>query len=217
MVYRAVRTAKLRDFSFFRDVDNAKNLKDQKQLWARIYDELAACDGFLIDVTHVQDAPNIVELGMAFALRKQIIVVKKAGSKYDSYINGIANDIIEYENEKDLAGKLKQFDDQRVFGTTDTFVMLGLLLLFGAIIGYVLAQIYIPLGIAGPALYWLVLRKIFVQIRDFDRLIIYIPLIFLWLAVFYWLKNDFMLLALAWLVSFWVIALTVLRKLKLSL
>ena len=196
---------------------NVKKIKDKKRLWARIYDELAACDGFLIDVTHNKGTANIVELGMAFALHKQIVVVKKAGSKHDTYIEGIANEIIEYENEKDLATKLKQFDDQRVFGTTDTFVVLGLLLLLGGFIGYLLAQVYIPLGILGSTLYWLVLRKIFIQVRDFDRLIIYIPIIFLWLAVFYWLKNDFMLLAIAWLVSFWVIALAVLRKLKLSL
>lgn len=217
LLYRAVRAAKLRDFSFFRDVDNAKDLKDQKQLWARIYDELAACDGFLIDVTNSKDTATIVELGMAFALRKQIIAVKKAGFTHDAYIDGLANDIIEYEGEKDLASKLKAYDDQRVFGTTDTFVMLGLLVLLGGFIGYLLAQVYIPLGIIGAVLYWLILRKFIVQIRDFDRLIILIPFIFLWLAVFYWLKNDFLLPAIAWLVSFWIVALIILKKMKLSL
>lgn len=214
---RAVKAAKLRDFSFFRDVKDAKEIKNQQELWSTIYDELAACDGFLIDVTDDLHRSKIVELGMAYAMRKSTIVVKKFGVKHDPFIEGIASNIIEYTDGKDLANKLKAYDDERVFGTTDTFVMLGTLLLLGGFMGYMLAQIWIVAGVIVPILYWLLLRKLFAQIRAYDRLVVYIPIIFVWLSGFFWLKDMYMTAALAWLITYWIVALFILKKLKLSL
>lgn len=217
LISRAVKAAKLRDIVFHRDAKHSNNLAEANNRWLQIRDELASCDGLLIEASNRPDEANIAELGMAYAMRKNIIAIKKAGNVHDELIDSLASRVIEYTDEKDLTHKLKQYDNETVFGTTDTLIMLSILVLLGGFMGYWLMQLWLPLALIGPVIYWAILRTLFVQIRAYDRLVIYIPLSVLWLGVFYILKDDFMLLSLAWLASYWVVAIIILKKLKLSL
>lgn len=217
LIAKAVRAAKLRDFVFQRDVKRSKNLEGGYDPWPQIRDELASCDSLLIDVSDRPGEANIAELGIAYAMRKNIIAIKKAGKIHDELIDSLASRVIEYNDEKDLTRKLKRYDDETVFGTTDTLIMLSILVLLGGFIGYWLMQFWFPLALVGPTVYWIVLRTLFVQIRAYDRLVIYIPLSVLWLGVFYVLRNEYVALSLAWLASFWVVVIIILKKLKLSL
>ncbi len=206
------------DFSFVRDVEHYKYTFDNpKELWERSYDEIGACDALLVDVSDHPTGGRLVETGIAYALRKPIIVTKKHGVDHKQLFDGVASVVIEYEDDKDLTRQLKKYEKDHNFNMTDKSILLVMFLMLGGLIGWVLGQFFIPLAFVGAIGYWLIVRRIFASMRSFDRVVIYIPLIFVWLAGFFLLKTAYIVLAFAWIVGFWLVALYVLRKLKFSL
>jgi len=215
---KAVRDAGMKDFSFIRDVEHyKKTFDDPKELWARAYDEIGACDALLMDVSDYPTGGRMVEAGIAYALRKTVIIVKRPGVKHKGLFDGIAQTIITYDSDKDLTQQLKHFDKERTFDTTDKSMLLLLLLLGGGALAYAAAQVWIPLAGMAALAYWLVIRQFFVLVRAFDRVVIYVPLIVLWGSIYFWLTSLNMMVALAWAIVFWIVTLPLLQRAKFSL
>lgn len=214
----AVKAAGLTDFSFIRDVEHYKHtFDDPKELWARAYDEIGACDALLIDVSDHPTGGRVVEAGIAYALRKPVIVATKRGVQHKGFFDGISSSVIEYDNMKDLTAKLKKFRQDRDFTMTDRSAMLIMFLLLGGIIGWILSQFFIPLAVVGTVAYWFLVRHLFTPLKAFDRIIILIPLAGVWLAGLFLLRSFYVAFAIAWGVGFWIAVLYILRKAKLSL
>ena len=214
----AVRHAGLKDFCFIRDVEHYRHaFDDPRELWERARDEVGACDSLLVDVSDYPTGGRLVEAGIAYAMRKPVIVVKRQGADYKPLFDGIASTIIEYVDHKDLTRQLRQYDKDVNFTVTDKTGLLAILLLFGAAISWGVAQIFIPLGAVAAILYWFVVRWALPSMKVFDRVVIYIPLVLVWVAGFYLFMPVYMPLALAWLVCFWIVTLFIVKKLKFSL
>jgi nucleoside 2-deoxyribosyltransferase len=214
----AVRDAGLKDFCFVRDVEHYKHVFDNsKELWAKTYDELAACDMLLIDVSDYPTGGRLIETGMAYALKIPIVVIKKPGTEYKEFFDGVSEKVIEYDSYKDLSHQLKKFDHDRSFNVTDKSAMLIMFLLLGGVIGWLAAQIFILLAAAVVTIYWFIVRHFFASMRAFDRVVIYIPLALIWLGGFYVLQHADISFVLAWTIIYWFVALLLLKKMKFSL
>lgn len=215
---KAVQDAQLKDYWLARDCALDKKLLDNpKDRWSVIRDEIGACDALLIDVTNPPSDNRLVEIGIAYSQRLPVIVVKRQGVEHKALMDSVSEKVIEYSDYKDLTRKLRVFDRDRLFSVTDKSALLVMFLLVGAAIGWQLAQFFIPLALIGMIAYWMVVRQIFASMRAFDRIVILIPLGALWLAGLYWLKGVSLPLAIAWTLVYWIAALMVLRRLKLSL
>lgn len=214
----AVRAADMNDFCFIRDVENYQHtFDDPKELWQRAYDEILACDALLIDVSDNPTGGRMVEAGIAYALKKRVFVVVKKGVSYKGLFDGISSTVIEYETHKDITKDLKKYEQDSNFNVTDKAMLLGLLVFGGVAIGWVVGQLFVPLGIVAAVAYWLIIRKLFASIRLYDRLVIYVPLVAVWLWLIPILFAVEPLLAWGWIIGYWLVVLAVLQKLKFTL
>ncbi|MFA6463617.1 MAG: nucleoside 2-deoxyribosyltransferase [Candidatus Paceibacterota bacterium] len=105
----AVRTAGFEDFSFIRDVEKyQKVFRDPKELMKRAKEEIEKSDALLVDMT---DKPTgrMIEVGIAYALGKKIIVIMKKGTEIKDTTRGIADVVIEYDKISDITLELKKF------------------------------------------------------------------------------------------------------------
>ena len=196
----AVREAGMTDFCFIRDIERYRHtFDDPKELWARAFDELAACEALLVDVSDQPSGGRLVEAGMAYALKKPVIVVKRHGITHKKLFDGLASSIITYTDHEDLSKQLKKYGDNRAFGLVDKWAVFILFLLAGGALAWLASQIFIPLALVAAVIYWLVARRLFAPLQAFDRVVIYIPLAVVWLAGFYLLQPVYSPLALAWL------------------
>lgn len=215
---KAVREAKLVDFSFVRDVENYKQTFDDEQsLWSRVDDEITACNAILVDVSNRPSGDRLIEAGIAYAKHMPIIIVRRRNAAHSSVLDGIASAKIEYVDYKDLTSQLHAYESERNFSVNDRVTTLVAVVLVGVLFGAAVAQVYIPFGFLASVLYWLVVRWLFPTMRSFDRVVVYIPLAFMWLGVTYVLSPIYMPLAIAWLLGFWIVAIAILRNIKFSL
>jgi nucleoside 2-deoxyribosyltransferase len=106
----AVRSAGMVDYNFIRDASNYEHtFDDAKELYDVARQKLEECDALLIDASDSPSGGRIVEVGMAFALRKPIFVIAKKGTPLKEFYAGIASLIIEYENIRDIIDPLRQY------------------------------------------------------------------------------------------------------------
>lgn len=95
------------DFSFIRDVENyQKVFDDPAELWKRARQEIVKCDALLIDVTDAPSGGRVIEAGIAFGLRKPIIVLVKEDAEYKGFFDGIAIKVIRYKSFQDAQTQL---------------------------------------------------------------------------------------------------------------
>ncbi len=103
-----VRKSGFEDFCFIRDVENyEKVFDDAHELMERAKEEIAKCDVLLIEY----DGPGhgrMVELGMAYAMSKKVVLITKEGTFVKETISGVTDKIIEYKNLEDIATPLSQ-------------------------------------------------------------------------------------------------------------
>lgn len=214
----AVKAAGLEDFNFIRDVEHYKHTFDNpKELWQRTHDEINACDALLVDISDHPTGGRLVEAGIAYALKKPVIVIKKPGVEYKTLFDGISSTVIEYKNFKDLTNQLKKYDDNRNFNFTDQVMILVVLLILGFGIGWTVGQLFWPLGFIAAVVYWLAVRRFIPSMRAFDRLVAYIPFAILWVVGFTLLLELNQTFAWAWGIAFWFVVALILKKLKFSL
>jgi len=214
----AVHKAGLHDVNFARDIEHyEKTFDNPKQLWAKAYDEIAACDALLVDVSDHPSGGRLVEAGMAYALGKTVIVTKRRGVQHKAVFDGIARTVITYDDYHDLTRQLKRFEKDQNFNMTDKTMLLLVFLLGGGVLAYLAAQLWIPLAPIVAIVYWLVVRWLVAPLRAFDRVVIYIPLVAIWAGGWMWLNTINMTAALAWAIIFWIVALPLLQRAKFSL
>jgi len=100
-----VQKSGFEDFCFVRDVD--EKFQDAHELMQRAKEEIATCDVLLIQY----DGPShgrIVELGIAYALDKMIILITKEGTFIKETILGVTDAVIEYNQLEDIVTPLAQ-------------------------------------------------------------------------------------------------------------
>lgn len=92
-----IRQAGFEDFCFVRDVEHYTHIfTDPHELMQRAFEEIRKSDWLLIDVTN-KPTGRAIEAGMAFALKKKIVVIMKKGINIKDSVRGIADKIIEYD------------------------------------------------------------------------------------------------------------------------
>jgi nucleoside 2-deoxyribosyltransferase len=103
-----VRQSGFEDFCFIRDVENYQHtFDDPKELMKKAFEEIQKSDWLLIDMT---DKPTgrAIEVGMAFALNKKIVIIMKKGTKIKDTVSGISQAIIEYDKVDEIVSGLKE-------------------------------------------------------------------------------------------------------------
>ena len=106
------RSVGFEDFCFVRDVENYEKIFDNpKDLMRRAKEEIEKSDALLIDVS---DKPTgrAIELGIAYALNKKIIVIMREGTPIKDTVRGVADLIIEYDDIADITVGLKEFTNR---------------------------------------------------------------------------------------------------------
>jgi nucleoside 2-deoxyribosyltransferase len=102
-----VRKAGLEDFCFIRDVElYKKTFDDPVELWERARLEITNCDALVIDVSDAPSGGRVVEVGIAFAQEKPIVVLVKEGIPYKGLYDGVAKAVLTYEELEDVTVKL---------------------------------------------------------------------------------------------------------------
>ncbi len=96
------------DFCFIRDVEKYQKIfKSPLELMQRAKDELEFCDALLMEY----DGPatgRMIELGMAYALNKKIILILKEGFPLKDTVAGVADHILYYHSLEDLVDPLSK-------------------------------------------------------------------------------------------------------------
>lgn len=104
-----IKEAGYQDFCFIRDVEHyEKMFFDSRLLMQRAMEELNQCDALFLDF----DGPGtgrIVELGMAYALKKKIIIATKKGTVVRDTIRGVADLFIEYGDISEIVAPMRQY------------------------------------------------------------------------------------------------------------
>lgn len=103
-----VRNAGFEDFCFIRDVENyQKVFSNPKELMDRARMEILNCGALLFDATE-KSTGRAIEVGIAFANKKKIIVVMKEGTKIKDTLRGVADLVITYKVIGDVQYDLEQ-------------------------------------------------------------------------------------------------------------
>ena len=97
-----IKKSGFEDFCFIRDVENyQKVFHNAHELMQRAKEEIEKCDALLIDF----DGPasgRMIELGIAYALNKKVVLITKRGSAVKETVSGVTDGIIEYETLEDI-------------------------------------------------------------------------------------------------------------------
>jgi nucleoside 2-deoxyribosyltransferase len=103
-----VKNSGFTDFCFIRDVENyQKVFHDPKELMNRAREEISKCDALLFDASE-KSTGRAIEAGIAFSLRKKIIVIMKEGTMIKDTLRGVADAVITYAKIDDIQSDLKK-------------------------------------------------------------------------------------------------------------
>lgn len=103
-----VRNSGFEDFCFIRDVENYQKIFDNpKELMDRARTEILNCDVLLFDATE-KSTGRAIEVGIAFANQKKIIVIIKEATEIKDTLRGVADLVITYKVIADIQNDLKQ-------------------------------------------------------------------------------------------------------------
>ncbi len=103
-----IKNSGFTDFCFIRDVENyQKVFHDPKELMNRAREEINKCDALLFDASE-KSTGRAIEAGIAFSLRKKIIVIMKEGTMIKDTLRGVADAVITYAKIDDIQSDLKK-------------------------------------------------------------------------------------------------------------
>ena len=74
---------------------------DEHEMMIKAKEKIEECEALVIDY----DGPThgrMIELGMAYAMNKKIVVITKKGTNIKDTVRGVIDRIIEYENIEDI-------------------------------------------------------------------------------------------------------------------
>jgi len=108
-----IRESWFEDFCFIRDVeDYQKIFNNPYDLWVKVKSEIEKCDAILIDF----DGPasgRMIELWVAFAMKKKIILIVKKDLFVKDTIIWVTNNIIQYNELEDIKKPMKKLLELR--------------------------------------------------------------------------------------------------------
>lgn len=108
----SVRLSGFVDFCFVRDMEKfSKIFTDSHILMQSARDEVIKCDLLLLDY----DGPatgRMIEVGIAYALHKPIVIIVKNGTFIKDTVTGVADLIIEYDDISDIVLNLSKFREK---------------------------------------------------------------------------------------------------------
>jgi 2'-deoxynucleoside 5'-phosphate N-hydrolase len=105
---KIVKNSGFEDYCFIRDVENyQKMFNDPIELMNRARAEILNCDALLFDATE-KSTGRAIEVGIAYANQKKIIVIMKDGTEIKDTLKGVADAVITYKVIKDIQYNLKQ-------------------------------------------------------------------------------------------------------------
>lgn len=111
-ICRIIASAGLEVFCFVRDVERYQKIfSDSHEVMKRALEEISKCDALLIDY----DGPatgRMIELGIAYALGKKVIMITRKGNSVKETASGVADIIIEYEELEDIVESLKVYKQE---------------------------------------------------------------------------------------------------------
>jgi nucleoside 2-deoxyribosyltransferase len=81
--------------------------QDFEKMMVDVTKEIKNCDALIIDMSE-KSTGRTIELGIAYALGKMIIVIVKSGTRVKETVIGVADAIIEYDNLDNLKGKINK-------------------------------------------------------------------------------------------------------------
>ncbi len=97
-----VRASGFEDFCFIRDVEQYQKMFDNAhELMERAKEEIEKCDVLFIEYTGPSHG-RMVELGMAYALGKKVILITKKGTFVKETIRGVTDAVIEYSELEEI-------------------------------------------------------------------------------------------------------------------
>ena len=99
-----VKNAVFVDYCFARDEGIFEN---PKEMMNKARDEINNCDVLLFDATEISTG-RAIEVGIAFANKKKIIVITKEGTEIKDTLRGVADIVITYKEIEDIQDGLKQ-------------------------------------------------------------------------------------------------------------
>lgn len=103
-----VKRSGFEDFCFIRDVEQYQKIfHDAHDLMTRAREEIERCDALLIDF----DGPasgRMIELGIAYALRKKVVLITRKGTPVKETVRGVTDGVIEYEELADIVEPMAQ-------------------------------------------------------------------------------------------------------------
>lgn len=104
----AVKKSGFEDFCFIRDVENYKKIfHDGQELMQRAMEEIKKSDALLVDFSGPSHG-RMIELGIAYAFNKKIVLITKKGTFVKETVLGVTDGIIEYEKLTDIIKPLSK-------------------------------------------------------------------------------------------------------------
>jgi nucleoside 2-deoxyribosyltransferase len=100
-----VRAAGLEDFCFVRDIQ--KVFQHPEDLMDCAKQEIADSDALLLDLSDRPSSGRIVEAGIAYALGKPVIILKRPDTVVSPTISGIAATVITYTQLEEIIPALQ--------------------------------------------------------------------------------------------------------------
>lgn len=106
---KLVKKSWFEDFCFIRDIENyQKTFENPYELMIKAKEEIEKCDALLINYDWAWNW-RIVELWIAYAINKKIIIITKKWTQIKETIKWVSNLIIEYNNLEDIIKPLWKF------------------------------------------------------------------------------------------------------------
>jgi len=93
-----IRKSGFEDYCFIRD---EKTFADEYEMMRKAKEKIEKCEALLMDY----DGPThgrMIELGIAYAINKKIVIITKKWTHIKDTIRGVSDSIIEYENIEDI-------------------------------------------------------------------------------------------------------------------
>jgi len=103
-----VRSAGFEDFCFIRDIEHYQKIfNNPVELMKRAKEEIEKSDYLLIDMTE-KSTGRAIEVGIAYALGKKVVVIMKRGTQIKDTTRGISRAVIEYNTIDEIVDPLSQ-------------------------------------------------------------------------------------------------------------
>ncbi|OGM19982.1 hypothetical protein A2955_02200 [Candidatus Woesebacteria bacterium RIFCSPLOWO2_01_FULL_37_19] len=105
---KIVKNAGFEDFCFIRDVENYQKIFNNPiELMDGARTEILNCDALLFDATE-KSTGRAIEVGIAFANQKKIIMIMKEGTSIKDTLRGVADVVITYKVIEDIQDDLRR-------------------------------------------------------------------------------------------------------------